>query len=97
MTRVQKILRKKTKMMKMPTKIILLRITQCKKRKEKLLKIFKEQLCEKKFMNKLMEVGEYDFNSMSTYKELIKIFINLNLNRYYSKNFSQLQKILIKL
>ena len=58
------------------------------KRKEKLLKIFKEQLSEKKFMNKLTEVGEYDFNSLSTYRELIKIFINLYLNRYYLKYFT---------
>ena len=39
-------------------------------------------------MNKLTEVGEYDFNSLSTYRELIKIFINLYLNRYYLKYFT---------
>ena len=58
------------------------------KRKDQLLKLFKEQLSEKKFMNKLTEVGEYDFNSLSTYRELIKIFINLYLNRYYLKYFT---------
>ena len=58
------------------------------KRKEIMLKIFKEQLSEKKFMNKLTEVGEYDFNSLSTYRELIKIFINLYLNRYHLKYFT---------
>ena len=58
-----------------------------KKKNDKLLKIFKEQLSEKKFMNKLTEIGEYDFNSLSTYRELIKIFINLYLNRYYLKYF----------
>ena len=62
--------------------------SQNNKRKDKLLKIFKEQLSEKKFMNKLTEVGEYDFNSLSTYRELIKIFINLYLNRYYLKYFT---------
>ena len=39
-------------------------------------------------MNKLTQVGEYNFKSLSTYRELIKIFINLYLNRYYSKYFT---------
>ena len=58
------------------------------KRKEKLLKILKEQLSEKKFTNKLTEVNEYDFNSLSTYRELIRIFVDLCLNRYYLKYFT---------
>ena len=63
------------------------------KRKEKLLKILKEQLSEKKFMNKLTEVSEYDFNSLSTYIELIKIFINLYFNKYYLKYFTTTKNI----
>ena len=58
------------------------------KKKENLLKIFTEQLSEKKFMNKLIEVGEFDINSLATYKELTKILINLYLNRYYLKYFT---------
>ena len=56
--------------------------------KKKLFKIFTEQLSEQKFMNKLTEVGKYDINSLSTYKELVKIFINLYLNRYYLEYFT---------
>ena len=56
--------------------------------KKKLFKIFTEQLSEEKFMNKLTEVGIYDKNSLSTYKELVKIFINLYLNRYYLEYFT---------
>ena len=39
-------------------------------------------------MNKFTEVGEYNFKSLSTYREPIKIFINLYLNRYYLKYFT---------
>ena len=53
-----------------------------------LLKIFKNQLSEKNFMNKLIDIGEFDINSLSTYKELTKILINLYLNRYYLKYFT---------
>lgn len=59
-----------------------------KKQKSSLLKIFTSQLSEKNFMQKLIEVGEFDINSLSTYKELTKILINLYLNRYYLKYFT---------
>ena len=52
-----------------------------------LYKVFSEQLSEEKFMNKLIEVGMYDKNSSNTNKELIKIFINLYLNRFYLEYF----------
>ena len=71
--------------------------------KKKLFKIFTEQLSEEKFMNKLTEVGMYDKNSLSTYKELVKIFINLYLNRYYleyftyPKNFDKVINIINKI
>ena len=42
----------------------------------KILRIFKEQLSENKLTLKLLEIGEYDSNKLSTYIELIKIFIN---------------------
>ncbi len=68
-----------------------------------LFKIFSEQLSEEKFMNKLTEVGMYDKNNSNTYKELIKIFINLYLNRFYleyftyPKNFNKVIKIITKI
>ena len=68
-----------------------------------LLKVFSEQLSEEKFMNKLIEVGMYDKNNSNTYKELIKIFINLYLNRFYldyfvePKNFDKVIKIISKI
>ena len=71
--------------------------------KKKLFKIFTEQLSEEKFMNKLTEVGMYEKNSLSTYKELVKIFINLYLNRYYleyftyPKNFDKVINIINKI
>ena len=71
--------------------------------KKKLFKIFTEQLSEEKFMHKLTEVGLYDKNSLSTYKELVKIFINLYLNRYYleyftyPKNFDKVINIINKI
>ena len=71
--------------------------------KKKLFKIFTEQLSEEKFMNKLTEVGMFDKNSLSTYKELVKIFINLYLNRYYleyftyPKNFDKVINIINKI
>jgi len=67
-----------------------------------LFKVFSEQLSEEKFMNKLAEVGMYEKNNSNTYKELIKIFINLYLNRYYleyftyPKNFDKVIKIISK-
>ena len=71
--------------------------------KKKLFKIFTDQLSEEKFMNKLTEVGIFDKNSLSTYKELVKIFINLYLNRYYleyftyPKNFDKVINIINKI
>ena len=71
--------------------------------KKKIFKIFTEQLSEEKFMNKLTEVGMYEKNSLSTYKELVKIFINLYLNRYYleyftfPKNFDKVINIINKI
>ena len=70
---------------------------------KKLFKVFSEQLSEEKFMNKLIEVGMYDKNNSNTYKELIKIFINLYLNRFYleyfinPKNFDKVIKIISKI
>ena len=62
--------------------------SKIKEQKNNLLKIFTSQLSEKNFMQKLIEVGEFDINSLSTYKELTKILINLYLNRYYLKYFT---------
>ena len=65
-----------------------------------LFKVFSEQLSEEKFMDKLTEVGMNDKNNSNTYKELIKIFINLYLNRFYleyfiqPKNFDKVIKII---
>ena len=58
-----------------------------------LFKVFSEQLSEEKFMNKLCEVGMNEKNNLNTYKELIKIFINLYLNRYYLDYFTNQKNI----
>jgi hypothetical protein len=52
------------------------------------IELFKKQLSQAIFMEKLLSIGYYEITSISTYKELIKILINLYLNRYYLKYFT---------
>jgi hypothetical protein len=65
--------------------------TQIQKEEDPNQLIFRLQVRRKNLMEKLLRIGELPRTSMYTHKELIKILINIYLNRHYLKYFTKQQ------
>jgi hypothetical protein len=78
--------------------------TELKREEDSNQLIFKHQILSRKnLMEKILRIGELQRTSMYTNKELVKILINLYLNRHYLKYFTKpevferVMKIIVKI